>query len=74
MITDTNSEDRLVQRTFADFLCDILSWENICAHNKEICGIAGTPVRASERDVVLVLALLLLPKANPANAFSGRRA
>ena len=29
MITDIHSEDRLVQRTFAEFLRDRLGWENV---------------------------------------------
>ena len=28
MMTDINSEDRLVQRTFADYLHDTLGWES----------------------------------------------
>ena len=28
MITDINSEDRLVQATFADYLRDSLGWDN----------------------------------------------
>jgi hypothetical protein len=35
MITDINSEDRLVQKTFADHLHDVLGWESIYAHNDE---------------------------------------
>jgi len=34
MITDINSEDRLVQKTFADHLQDVLGWESIYAHNE----------------------------------------
>lgn len=54
MITDINSEDRLVQKTFADHLETALGWENIYAYNTESFGPAGTLGRASERDVVLV--------------------
>ena len=54
MITDINSEDRLVQQTFADHLRDRLGWESVYAHNAETFGPAGTLGRASERDVVLV--------------------
>jgi len=32
MITDINSEDRLVQRTFAEHLEKVLGWESICAY------------------------------------------
>jgi type I restriction enzyme R subunit len=54
MITDINSEDRLVQKTFADHLRDVLGWESIYAHNDETFGPAGTLGRASEREVILV--------------------
>ena len=54
MITDINSEDRLVQATFADHLHDVLGWESLYAFNDETFGPAGTLGRASERDVVLV--------------------
>lgn len=53
MITDINNEDRLVQKTFADHLHDVLGWESIFAHNEETFGPIGTLGRASERDVVL---------------------
>jgi len=32
MIADTNSEDRLVQATFAEHLHDVLGWESVYAH------------------------------------------
>ena len=54
MITDINSEDRLVQETFADYLRDELKWESVYAWNRETFGENGTLGRASERDVVLV--------------------
>ena len=54
MITDINSEDRLVQETFADHLSGVLGWESIFAHNDETFGPNGTLGRASEREVVLV--------------------
>ena len=54
MITDINSEDRLVQQTFADHLDQALGWESIYAYNAETFGPRGTLGRASERDVVLV--------------------
>ena len=38
MITDINSEDRLVQRTFADHLRDQLGWESLYAWNEEAFG------------------------------------
>jgi len=54
MITDINSEDRLVQKTFADHLRDVHGWESIYAFNDEVFGPTGTLGRASERDVILV--------------------
>jgi len=54
MITDINSEDRLVQQTFADHLRDVLGWESMFAYNTETLGITGTLGRTSEREVVLV--------------------
>ena len=54
MITDINSEDRLVQQTFSDHLRDNLGWESLYAYNAEIFGPQGTLGRTSERDVVLV--------------------
>ena len=38
MITDINSEDRLVQQTFADHLRDRLGWESVYAYNAETFG------------------------------------
>jgi len=54
MITDINSEDRLVQQTFAEHLEKVLRWESVYAYNAETFGPAGTLGRASEREVVLV--------------------
>jgi len=53
MITDINSEDRLVQKTFADHLHDELGWDSVYAYNDETFGPNGTLGRLSERDVVL---------------------
>ena len=53
-LTDINSEDRLVQQTFADHLRDQLGWESIYAYNTETFGSHGTLGRASELEVVLV--------------------
>jgi hypothetical protein len=36
MITDINSENRLVQKTFADHRCDALDWESICLQRRDI--------------------------------------
>ncbi|BFU88963.1 MAG: hypothetical protein NTAFB01_01500 [Nitrospira sp.] len=54
MITDIHSEDRLVQQTFTEFLCDPLGWESVYAYNEETFGSRGTLGRLLERDVVLV--------------------
>ena len=54
MITDINSEDRLVQRTFAEHLEKVLGWVSVYAYNNETFGTHGLLGRASERDVVLV--------------------
>ena len=54
MITDINSEDRLVQQTFAHHLRDHLGWESLYAYNAETFGSKGMLGRTSERDVVLV--------------------
>ena len=39
--TDINSEDRLVQQTFADHLEKALRWENVYAWNHETFGAGG---------------------------------
>ncbi len=52
-ITDINSEDRLVQKTFADHLHDELGWDSVYAWNKETFGPESTLGRADEREVVL---------------------
>ena len=65
--TDINSEDRLVQATFADHLEKVLGWESVYAWNQETFGPDGTLGRASEREVVLVRDLrTALVKLNPA--------
>lgn len=43
MITDINSEDRLVQQIFADHLHERLGWESVYAYNAETFGPEGTP-------------------------------
>src|SRR6266568_87142 len=66
MITDINSEDRLVQVTFADHLRDRLGWESVYAYNTETFGRQGTLGRASEREVVLLRDLRAgLERLNP---------
>ena len=51
--TDINSEDRLVQKTFAEHLRDKLGWESVYAWNEETFGPDGTLGRADTREVVL---------------------
>ena len=66
MITDIDSEDRLVQQTFSDHLRDALGWESVYAYNAETFGPNGTLGRASEREVVLVRDLrTALARLNP---------
>ena len=52
--TDINSEDRLVQKTFAEHLCDVLGWESVYAWNEETFGADGTLGRTDAREVVLM--------------------
>ncbi len=52
--TDINSEDRLVQATFATHLEQNLGWDSVYAWNQETFGPTGTLGCTSERDVVLV--------------------
>jgi len=64
--TDINSEDRLVQATFAAHLEQVLGWDSVYAWNQETFGPTGTLGRTSERDVVLVRDLrAALVKLNP---------
>ncbi|CAD79082.1 MAG TPA: type I restriction endonuclease subunit R [Rhodopirellula baltica] len=51
--TGINSEDRLVQATFADYMRDHLGWESVYAFNTETFGPGGSLGRANERDAVL---------------------
>ncbi|MCF7837063.1 MAG: DUF3387 domain-containing protein [Candidatus Marinimicrobia bacterium] len=51
--TDINSEDRLVQVTFAEHLERQLGWESVFAWNEETFGPNGTLGRADTREVVL---------------------
>jgi type I restriction enzyme R subunit len=53
MITDINSEDRLVQKTFAEHLEQELGWENVYAWNQEDFGPDSLLGRADTREVVL---------------------
>jgi type I restriction enzyme R subunit len=51
--TDINSEDRLVQRTFADHLERVLGWDSVYAYNNETFGATSLLGRESTREVVL---------------------
>lgn len=51
--TNINSEDRLVQATFAEHLKNALGWESVYAWNDETFGPEGTLGRADTREVVL---------------------
>src|SRR5580704_14746840 len=51
--TDINSEDRLVQATFAEFLEKALGWDSVYAWNDETFGPNGMLGRANTREVVL---------------------
>src|SRR5436309_1483422 len=53
MFTDINSEDRLVQKTVAEYLRDALGWESFYAWNDETFGPMGMLGRDSVRDAVL---------------------
>jgi len=64
--TDINSEDRLVQQTFADHLRKALGWETVYAWNRETFGPDGLLGRADTREVVLKRDLrAALVKLNP---------
>ncbi|WP_026842205.1 type I restriction endonuclease subunit R [Citrifermentans bremense] len=53
MITDINSEDRLVQTTFADHLEKALGWDSVYAWNQEDFGPNSLLGRIDTREVVL---------------------
>lgn len=52
-VTGINSEDRLVQTTFAEHLETLLGWESIYAWNQETFGPDGTLGRNDTREAVL---------------------
>ena len=67
MITDLNSEDRLVQHTFADHLERALGWRNVYAFNAETFGPTVDEWRAEVSPgkkvrLSFLLATLALPK------------
>src|SRR6266571_1414431 len=64
--TDINSEDRLVQKTFAEHLRDKLGWETVYAWNEATFGPEGTLGRLDTREVVLTRDLrAALARLNP---------
>ena len=65
-VTRVNSEDRLVQATFAEHLEQVLGWDSIYAWNQEIFGQDGTLGRADTKAVVLTRDLReALERLNP---------
>ena len=65
-VTPINSEDRLVQVTFADHLEQVLGWESVYAWNRETLGPDGTLGRADTKDAVLTRDLrAALERLNP---------
>src|SRR5450756_2292817 len=72
MITDINSEDRLVQANFAEHLEKELGWENVYAWNQEGFGPGSLLGRSDTREVVLKRdlrqALITLNPQLPASA------
>ncbi len=65
-LTAINSEDRLVQATFAEHLKDKLGWESVYAWNDETFGPGGTLGRTDTREAVLTRDLrAALERLNP---------
>jgi type I restriction enzyme R subunit len=65
-VTGVNSEDRLVQATFAEHLEKVLGWESVYAWNDETFGPGGTLGRADTREAVLTRDLrAALTRLNP---------
>ena len=65
-VTPINSEDRLVQATFADHLEQVLGWDSIYAWNEETFGPDGTLGRADTKQAVLTRDLrAALERLNP---------
>lgn len=53
-VTNINSEDRLVQKTFAEYLEQKLGWDSVYAWNEETFGPNGTLGRLDTKEAVLV--------------------
>ena len=65
-VTPINSEDRLVQATFAEHLEQVLGWESVYAWNRETFGQNGTLGRADTKEAVLTRDLrTALGRLNP---------
>ena len=65
-VTPINSEDRLVQATFADHLELVLGWDSVYGWNQETFGPNGTLGRADTREAVLTRDLRAgLERLNP---------
>ena len=65
-VTSINSEDRLVQATFAKHLKKVLGWDSVYAWNEETFGPDGTLGRADTRQAVLTRDLrAALKRLNP---------
>ena len=65
-VTSINSEDRLVQKTFAEHLERVLGWESIYAWNEETFGRDGTLGRPDTKEAVLTRELrAALKRLNP---------
>lgn len=65
-VTGINSEDRLVQQTFAEHLRNALGWESVYAWNDESFGPTGTLGRDSTEQAVLLRDLrAALERLNP---------
>ena len=65
-VTSINSEDRLVQRAFAEHLEEALHWDSIYAWNQETFGPDGTLGRADTKEAVLTRDLrAALARLNP---------
>src|SRR4051812_22692855 len=52
-VTGINSEDRLVQATFAEYLEQVLGWDSVYTWNDETFGPEGTLGRADTKEAVL---------------------
>ena len=65
-VTTINSEDRLVQTTFAEHLERVLGWESVYAWNRETFGPGGALGRTDTKEAVLTRDLrAALERLNP---------